>query len=80
MTDLVAVLEEIGCREVRTATGDWTAVSEASAFEGETTDTVHVLVWSEKPVAVLQDRDRRAGRRGPAVVPGVTVTCRNLSQ
>ncbi len=55
MTDLVAVLEEIGCREVRSATGDWTAVSEASAFEGETTDTVHVLVWSEKPVAVLQD-------------------------
>jgi hypothetical protein len=55
MTDLVAVLEEVGCGEVRTATGDWTAVSEAAALEGETTETVHVLVWSSDPVAVLQD-------------------------
>ena len=57
MTDLHAVLTRMGYREVCTAeTGEWTpTAAEGAPFDGETTETLHVLVWKRKPTAVLRD-------------------------
>jgi len=57
VTDLHEVLAHLGYREIRTADGGaWTpTTAECAPFEGETTETVRVLVWSGDPVAVLRD-------------------------
>ena len=57
MTDLLDVLRHMDYHEVRTAeTGEWTPTAETNGqLDGETTDTLHVLVWSDSPTAVLRD-------------------------
>jgi len=59
VTDLLDVLRHMGYHEVRTAeTGEWTPTAETNGqLDGETTDTLHVLVWSDSPTAVLQDTE-----------------------
>ena len=60
MTDLLDVLKHMGFLEVRTAADarSWTPTAETGGqLDGETTDSVHVIVWKRKATAELRDSD-----------------------